>query len=53
MPSLPWCVGAMGAGAGVGALLSSQIPQARVPDANPNEINIQDSTAGSTGCLLC
>ena len=30
-------------------LLSSQIPQARIPDANPNEINIQGSSAGSSG----
>ena len=52
MPTLPWCVGPMGVGVSVGTLLSSQIPQAP-SDANPNEINIQDSSALSSGSLLC
>ena len=52
MPTLPWCVGPMGVGVGVGTLLSSQIPQAP-SDANPNELNIQDSSALSSGCLVC
>ena len=60
MPTLPWCVGPMGVrsnapeggvGVGVGTLLSSQIPQAP-SNTNPNEINIQDSSAGGSGCLF-
>ena len=48
MPTLPWCVGPIGV---VGTRLSSQIPQAP-SDANPNEINIQDSSAVSSGLVL-
>ena len=48
MPTMPWCVGPMLGVVGV----SSQIPQAP-PDSNPNEIEIQDSAAGSSGCLIC
>ena len=51
MPTLPWCVGPMGVGVGVGTLLSSQIPQAP-SNANPNEIKIQDSSAASSGLVL-
>ena len=42
----------MGVGVGVGTLLSSQIPQAPY-NTNPNEINIRDSSALSSGCLFC
>ena len=44
--------GGVGVGVGVGTLLSSQIPQAP-SNANPNEIKIQDSSAASSGCLVC
>ena len=48
MPTLPWCVGPM-----LGVVqLSSEIPQAPT-DSNPNEIEIEDSAAGSSGCLNC
>ena len=47
MPTLPWCVGPM-----LGVVqLSSEIPQAPT-DSNPNEIEIQDSTAGSSGMYI-
>ena len=42
----------MGAGVGVGTLLSSQIPQTP-SNTNPNEINIQDSSTDGSGSLFC